>query len=282
MSMREIEAKKITETVKDLCIKANYELPDDMINSLNEALKKERSQNGREVLRQLIANAGIAKKERYPICQDTGLAVIFIEVGQDVRITGGSLAEAVNEGVSRGYKEGFLRRSVSGDPFLRKNTGDNTPAIIHTEIVTGDKIKITLMAKGGGCENVSAFRMFKPTAGRKEVSEFVVDTVSKAGAGPCPPVIVAVGIGGNMEGSALLAKKALLREVGKFNSNKDTAIMEKEILKKINDLGIGPQGLGGTNTALAVHIETAPCHIASLPVTVNLDCHAHRVKYEVI
>lgn len=280
--MREIEAKKIKETIKDLAIKVNYELSEDVLYALNEALKKEKSQNGREILRQLIKNADIARKERYPICQDTGLAVVFIELGQDARIVGGNLSEAVNEGVSIGYKEGFLRRSVVSGPFNRKNTNDNTPAIIHTEIVSGDKIKIKFMAKGGGCENVSSYRMFKPTAGKEEIEDFVIETVNNAGANPCPPIIVGIGIGGNQEVSALLAKKANLREVGKANSNKDTAIMEKEILTRINKLGIGPEGLGGAITALAVHIETAPCHIASLPVTVNIDCHAHRVKEAVV
>jgi len=280
--MKEIQAKEIIETVKDLCIKANYELSDDVLYLLNEALKKERSGNAREVIRELISNADIAKKVRYPICQDTGLALVFIELGQDVKIIGGDLTEAVNEGVSRGYKEGYLRKSVVHDPFLRKNTNDNTPALIHTEIVPGDRIKITFMAKGGGCENVGAYKMFKPGASREEIEEFVVDTVKAAGPNPCPPIIVGIGIGGNQENSALLAKKALLREAGKLNSNKETHKMEKELLAKINDLGIGPEGLGGTVTALAVHIETSPCHIASLPVTVSIDCHAHRVKEAVI
>lgn len=280
--MREIEAKKIAETVKDLCIKANYELSDEMVHELNEALKKEKSNSGREILRQLISNADIAKKERYPICQDTGLAVIFMEVGQDARIVGGTLAAAVNEGVSRGYKDGFLRKSVVGDPFIRKNTNDNTPAMLHTEIVPGDKIKITLMVKGGGCENSSTYRMFKPGASKEEIGSFILETVKAAGANTCPPIIAGIGIGGNQETSALLAKKALLRGTSRQNSNKDISAMEKEILRKINELGIGPGGLGGTITALAVHIETAPCHIASLPVTVNLECHAHRVKEAVI
>ncbi len=280
--MRDIEAKKISDTVRDLAIQANYELSDDLVYALNEALKKEKSPNGREVLRQLIKNADIARKERYPICQDTGLALVFLEIGQDARITGGNITEAVNEGVSRGYKEGYLRKSVVNDPFIRKNTSDNTPAIIHTDIVAGDKIKITFMAKGGGCENVGAYRMFKPGASRDEIEQFVIDTIKSAGANPCPPVIVGIGIGGNQERSAYLAKKALLRAVGKFSSGKDTSAMEKEILSKINALGIGPEGLGGVITAMAVHIETAPSHIASLPVTVSVDCHAHRVKEAVI
>ncbi len=280
--MREIEAKEISETVRSLSIQANYELPDEVVHSLNEALKKEKSGNAREIIRELISNAEIAKKNRFPICQDTGLALVFIELGQEVMITGGDLTEAVNEGVSRGYTDGYLRKSIVHDPFLRKNTNDNTPAVIHTDIVPGDKIKITFMAKGGGCENVGAYKMFKPGASREEIEEFVVDTVSAAGANPCPPIIVGVGIGGNQENSALLAKRALLREMGKMNSNKETHKMEKEILAKINDLGIGPEGLGGTTTALVVHIETAPCHIASLPVSVAIDCHAHRVKEAVI
>ncbi len=280
--MREIEAKKISETVRNLCIEANYELSDEVVHSLNEALKKERSGNAREIIRELISNAEIAKKNRFPICQDTGLALVFIELGQEVVIAGGNLTEAVNEGVSRGYTDGYLRKSIVHDPFFRKNTNDNTPAVIHTDIVPGDRIKITFMAKGGGCENVGAYKMFKPSAGREEIEEFVVDTVRAAGASPCPPIIVGVGIGGNQENSALLAKRALLREIGKMNSNKETHKMEKEILARINDLGIGPEGLGGTTTALAVHIETAPCHIASLPVSVAIDCHAHRVKEAVI
>jgi fumarate hydratase subunit alpha len=280
--MREIEAKKIIETVRDLCIQANYELPDDVLYLLNEALKKERSATAREVIRELISNADIAKKLRYPICQDTGLALVFVELGQGVMVSGGDLIKAVNEGVSRGYKEGYLRKSVVHDPFLRKNTNDNTPALIHTDIVPGDKIKITFMAKGGGCENVGAYKMFKPGTAKEEIEDFVVETVKAAGPNSCPPIIVGIGIGGNQEKSALLAKKALLREAGKFSSNKETHKMEKEILVKINDLGIGAVGLGGTITALGVHIETAPCHIASLPVTVSIDCHAHRVKEIII
>jgi len=275
--MREIEAKKISNTIKDLCIQANYELSEDVLKALKGALKQERSANGKEVINQLINNAEIAKKERYPICQDTGLAIVFIELGQDVHING-DLIKAVQEGVAKGYTEGYLRRSVVGHPFNRKNTNDNTPAVIHTEIVPGDKIKITFMAKGGGCENVSRYQMFKPTASKEEIEKFALETVDQAGAAPCPPIIIGIGIGGNLEKSGLLAKKALLREVGKPSNDKDTANMEKELLIKINKLGIGPEGLGGVVTALAVHIDTAPCHIASLPVTVNIDCHAHRVK----
>lgn len=280
--MREIEAKKITETIKDLCIQANYELSDEMVCLLNEALKKERSATGKEMIRKLISNAEIAKTKRYPICQDTGLALVFIELGQDVRITGGDLTQAVNEGVRRGYTDGYLRKSVVQDPFVRKNTNDNTPVLIHTQLVHGDRINIIFMAKGGGCENVGAYKMFKPGESKENIEDFVVETVKAAGPNSCPPIIVGVGIGGNQENSALLAKKALLREAGKLNSNKEIHKMEKDISVKINDLGIGPVGLGGTTTALAVHIETAPCHIASLPVTISIDCHAHRVKEAVI
>ncbi len=280
--MRDIEAKKISDTVKDLAIAANYELSDDVSSALKKALKNERSKSGKEILGQLIENAQIAEKERYPICQDTGLAIVFIELGQEVHISGGSLTNAINEGVARGYKEGYLRRSVVENALDRKNTGDNTPAVIHTEVVPGDKLKITFMAKGGGCENVSRYQMFKPTASNAEIEDFVIETVEKAGPNPCPPIIVGVGIGGNMEGSVLLAKKALLREVGKPNPDKKTAQMENELLSKINRLNIGPSGLGGSVTALSVQIETGPSHIASLPVTVNIDCHAHRVKEAVI
>jgi fumarate hydratase subunit alpha len=280
--MREIEAKKITETVKDLCIKANYELSEEVLGALNDALKKEKSENGKEILRQLIKNADIAKKERYPICQDTGLALIFLELGQDVHVINGNLMKAIQEGVAKGYSEGYLRKSVVEGPFNRKNTGNNTPALIHTEIVPGEKIKITFMAKGAGCENVASYKMFKPGASKEEIEYFVVETVNEAGAKPCPPIIVGVGIGGNQENSALLAKKALLRKVGTGNIDKDIFAMEKDLLKKINNLGIGPEGMGGVITALAVNIETAPCHIASLPVSVAIDCHAHRVAEAVI
>jgi fumarate hydratase subunit alpha len=280
--MRDISADKIRETVKNLAIAAGYELNDDMVLALNKALKNEKSENGKEVIRQLIKNSEIARQERYPICQDTGLALVFIELGQEVHVIDGNINNAIQEGVAKGYKEGYLRKSIVNDPFNRKNTNDNTPALIHIDMIPGDKLKITLMAKGGGCENVSRYQMFKPTADKEEIWKFVVETVSNAGASPCPPIIVGVGIGGNLEGSGMLAKKSLLRGIGEPNSDKDISKMEKELLAKINALGIGPQGLGGTVTALDVHIETAPCHIASLPVTVNIDCHAHRVKEAVI
>ena len=280
--MREVDAKTITDTVKNLAISANYELNEDMLAMLGKALRTEKSANGKEILKQLIKNAEIARSERYPICQDTGLAVIFLEMGQDVHVVGGSVKNALNDGVRTGYREGYLRKSVVADALDRKNTGDNSPAIVHTEIVPGDKIKLTFIAKGGGCENVSRYKMFNPTAAKSDIEDFVVKTVKDAGPNPCPPIIVGVGIGGDLEASAILAKKALLRGVGKPSSNKENAKLEKTLLDKVNALGIGPGGLGGSVTALAVHVETAPAHLASLPVTVNIDCHAHRVKEAVI
>jgi len=278
--MREIVAKKINETVKRLCLEASTALPEDVLEALNKALAKETSPTGREVLRQIIQNAKVAWRDKLPLCQDTGLAVVFVEIGQDVRIIDGTLTEAINEGVSRGYKE--LRKSVARDPLKRKNTGDNTPAVIHSEIVPGENIKITLLTKGGGAENVSAIKMFNPNAGKEDISRFIIDTVIKGGPNDCPPIIVGVGVGGTFDSAPIIAKKALLREVGMHNSERDTAEWEKELHKKINASGIGPMGLGGDTTALAVHIEKNPCHISSLPVAVNIDCHAHRYKEAVI
>ncbi|MFH1386855.1 MAG: fumarate hydratase [bacterium] len=280
--MREISANQITEAVKNLCINANTNLADDVLTALNEALKNETSPNGREIIRQILQNAEIAKKEKLPICQDTGTAIVFIEIGQDVHIIGGSFKEAINEGVSQGYIEGYLRKSIALDPLERKNSSDNTPAIIHTEIVPGDKIKINLLCKGGGAENKSVIKMLKPTSSQDEIEDFIVETVKQAGPDACPPYIVGVGIGSNFDSAPLLAKKALLREVGMHNSGSDTAKWEKELLKRINSLGIGPMGLGGKTTALAVNIERKPCHISSLPVAVNIECHAHRHKHTII
>ncbi|MFA6169864.1 MAG: fumarate hydratase [Candidatus Margulisiibacteriota bacterium] len=276
--MRELSVKKITTAIRDLCIEANTNLSEDVEAALNKALKDEESPNGREILRQLIHNAGIARKEKRPICQDTGSVVVLIELGQEIRLTDGSLEEAVNEGVSRGYKEGYLRKSIVSDPLRRQNTGDNAPAFIHTRVVPGDKLTLNLMCKGGGAENCSAIKFFKPTSSHEEISQFIIETVSKAGPNACPPVIVGVGIGGNFETAPLTAKKALLREIGHRNSDSDLAKWEKELLVKINNLGIGPMGLGGRTTALAVSIETAPCHISQLPVAVNIECHAHRAR----
>jgi len=278
--VREIDVKKITETVADLCIKASYDLPQDVLDALNEALARETSPDGREIIRELLKNAEIAKKEKLPICQDTGYAVVFIEIGQDIHLAGGDIHEAINEGVSLGYKD--LRKSIVNDPLLRKNTNDNTPASVHLDIVPGDKIKIAVLPKGGGGENASAMAMLLPTALKDDIIKYVVDHAVKAAPKACAPGIVGVGIGGTFDTVGLLAKKALVRQVNRRNSNHDIAELEKEILKRINASGAGPMGLGGLTTALAVHIETAPCHIASLPVAVNMQCHAHRYKEAVI
>lgn len=275
---RTISYQKIVEIVAELAQEANFCLGEDVRRALEEALKQEVSPVGREVLEQILANAEIAARERMPICQDTGVAVVFLELGQEVSIAGGYLYDAVNEGVRRGYSEGYLRKSMVEHPFRRKNTHDNTPAIIHTRIVPGDRLKITLLAKGGGSENMSALAMLTPAAGARGVVDFVVDTVRRAGPNPCPPVVVGVGIGGDFSRAALLAKEALLRPLGQPSPDPDIARMERELLEEINCLGIGPQGFGGRITALAVHIETFPCHLASLPVAVNLNCHAARHK----
>lgn len=280
--MREISAHKIKETVQQLCLESNTRLSEDVIEALNKALKNETSPSGREILRQILRNAEIARKEKLPLCQDTGTAVVFIDLGQEVRIIDGSLEEAVNEGVSLGYHKGFLRKSIVGDPFKRKNTGDNTPAVIHIEITPGEKLKIGLLCKGGGAENRSAIKMFKPTSTKEEIDPFILETVQHAGPDACPPYIIGVGIGSNFDGVALIAKKALLRKVGQHNSEPATAKWEKELLLKINRLGIGPMGLGGSTTALAVNLEKRPCHISSLPVAVNMECHAHRFKTTLI
>lgn len=253
-----------------------------MIHALSTAEEKEVSQSGREILKLLIKNAQVAKEEQIPICQDTGFAVVFVELGQNVHIEGGDFVEAINAGVRKGYQEGYLRKSIVGDPIDRVNTGDNTPCVIHTKIVPGDNLKITVAAKGGGSENMSALKMLKPADGLDGVKNFVIDTVKAAGPNACPPLIVGVGIGGTMEKAALLAKEALLRDVGSTNPNPKLAQLEKEWLKEINQLGIGPQGFGGSTTALAVHIKTFGTHIASLPVAVNLNCHAARHKTAIL
>jgi fumarate hydratase subunit alpha len=279
--MREIAAQTIVETIGRLAQEANTVLGADMLSALERALEAEESPAGREVLRQLLENARIAREERLPLCQDTGFAVIFAELGQEVRVTGSGFAEAVNEGVRKGYREGYLRKSVC-HPFTRKNTGDNTPAVIHTEIVPGDSLKLTFAPKGGGSENMSRVMMLTPAAGVKGVEDYVVQRVAESGANPCPPTVIGVGIGGTFEQCALLAKKALLREVGKPSADPDLAAFESRCLKRINDLGIGPQGLGGRTTSLAVHAEMMPCHIASLPVAVNVQCHSARHKTAVL
>lgn len=278
--MRHIEWKNIVEVVKALCIKAAYELPPDVLTALQKAAQSESNTLAAKILQQLIENARLASEERIPLCQDTGLAVVFIEQGADVVIecpVSKTAVDAINAGVTAGYEKGFLRKSVVSEPLQhRKNTGSNCPAVIHWSIVPGDKLRITFMAKGGGCENKSAFRMFKPTAAAGEIVDWVVDVVKNAGADACPPFIVGVGIGGNFELSAVLSKKALVRSIDKPNADSFYAGLEKDLLARINRLGVGPQGLGGDTTALAVLIETAPCHIASLPVAVNIECHSHR------
>jgi len=281
--MREINVAQITDVVAKLCIDSNYYLPEDVTKALERALEKEESELGREILADILKNAEIARTNDVPICQDTGLAVFFIELGQDVRVVGGDFNAAIDEGVRRGYKDGYLRASSVDDPLIvRKNLGDNTPAIVHVKIVPGDKIKLTIAPKGVGSENMSALGMLTPSAGVAGVKKFVVDTVDKAGSNPCPPVVVGVGIGGTIEKTALLAKQALLRTIGEYNPNPEIAKIERELLEEINNLGIGPQGFGGRMTALAVHIETFPAHIGGMPVAVNLQCHVARHKEAII
>lgn len=275
--MRQIGYQEIVEAVAKLCEEANFYLGEDVKKAFEKALEEEVSPPGKDVLRQLIQNADLAAQEQVPMCQDTGVAVVFLDLGQEVQVGGGYLYDAINEGVRKGYQEGYLRKSMC-HPFTRKNTGDNTPAVIHTTVVPGDKLQITVAPKGGGSENMSALRMLTPAAGREGVKKFVVETVEKAGPNPCPPVIVGVGIGGNFEEVALLAKKALLRPLGEPHPDLEIRTLEQEIFTEVNKLGIGPQGFGGRVTALAVHIEMLPCHIASLPAAVNINCHASRHK----
>lgn len=275
--MREISSELITKTVRELVINANKILPDDLVNCITCSKGCEKNETAKSVLSDLEANIDAACELDIPVCQDTGMAVIFAEIGQDVHISGDCFEDAVNKGVSQGYTDGLLRKSVVRDPFYdRVNTNDNTPAIIHTRIVAGDKIKITAAPKGFGSENMSALKMFTPSAKREDIIGFVVDTVKKAGSNPCPPVVVGVGIGGDFEYSAILAKKALCRSVSVRNSVEFYADMEKDMLSQINKLNIGPQGFGGDTTALAVNIETYPTHIAGLPVAVNIGCHVTR------
>ncbi len=281
--MRRIHFNDIVDNIRDMCMDANYNLSADVIAAYEKALETEKSPLGQEVLRQIMQNSEIASKEAMPLCQDTGLAVFFVELGQDVSIAGGLLGDAINEGVRQGYSKGYLRKSVVEEPiFNRRNTSDNTPAIIHTEIVPGENIRIKLDIAGGGCENMASLKMLRPADGIEGVKQFVIDTVRNAGANPCPPVVVGVGIGGDFEKAAIIAKKALLRPVGQPNARMDVAALEEDLLKRINHLGIGPVGLGGTTTAFAVHVELHPCHIASLPVAVNIGCHSSRHKSIVI
>ena len=279
--MREVDVGVITETVKSLCMEANFDLSQDVMDAIKRAQAVEESPAGVEILEQLQENASIARRERVAICQDTGIAVVFVELGQDVHLVGGDLNSAINEGVRRGYQEAYLRKSLC-HPFTRVNTGDNTPAVIHVKIVPGEKVKLIIAPKGGGSENMSRVTMLTPAAGKEGIVEYVVQRVKESGPNPCPPTVVGVGIGGTFENAALLAKEALLRPIGSENREPELAALEAEILEKINKLGIGPQGLGGRTTSLAVHINMMPCHIASLPLAVNIQCHAQRHKEAVI
>jgi len=277
-TLRRINVKRVTKAVRKLFIEANTVLGEDVIEALHQAQSREESETGRQVLQKIIENADVARRKKMPICQDTGLAVVFVELGQDIHITGGPLHAAIEEGVRQAYNEGYLRKSVC-DPLSRKNTTDNLPAIIHVDIVSGDRLKIIAMPKGGGSENCSAAKMLTPAAGIDGIKKFVMDTMAAAGANPCPPVIVGVGIGGSLEQSCVMAKKALLRPVGEANRiDERVEQIEKELLESINGLGIGPAGFGGRVTALAVNVEMMPCHIASLPVAVNIQCHVARHK----
>ncbi len=280
--MREIDVSLLTDAVAELCGEANCRLGDDLLAALGKGLAEEVSPAGREVLAQLLENARIAAAEGLPVCQDTGTAVLFVELGQEVRLVGGDFNEALQAGVRRGYKEAYLRHSIVLDPLQRVNSGDNTPAVIHLQLVPGDRVKITLLPKGGGSENMSALKMLTPSQGRQGLIDFVVETVSRAGPDPCPPLVVGVGFGGNFEYVAYLAKKALLRPLGRPHANPDYAALEKEILEQINKTGIGPQGFGGRLTALAVHMEVWPCHLASMPAAVNIGCHACRHGQRII
>jgi fumarate hydratase subunit alpha len=281
--MRSIKAADITQTVANLFKQANYELGDDVLAALEKARHDEESPAGREAIDAILGNARVAAAEHIPLCQDCGVAVVFLEIGQEVLVVGGDLAAAVNEGVRQAYQEGYLRKSMVDRPFsARTNTSDNTPAVIHTDIVPGDKLKITVLPKGGGAENMTKLGMLLPSAGGKGVVDFVVNAVSEAWSNPCPPVIIGVGIGGTAEKAMLLAKHALVRKVGEPSPDKENADLEQEILHKVNDLGIGPMGYGGRITALAVHVESFPAHLTALPVAVNLQCHSARHKEMVI
>lgn len=280
--MREINVNAITDVVSQLCIKANKVLPSDLTALIAQSAEAETSAVACSVMNDLLLNLDAAKKLDIPVCQDCGMAVVFINIGQEVHFLGGDLEKAINEGVRRGYKEGFLRCSVVEDPLLRKNTGDNTPAVIHTRIVPGDKVEITVAPKGFGSENMSCLKMFTPAATREDIIEYVLDSIVKAGGNPCPPIVLGIGIGGDFEQCAYLAKKALCRSVDVRNANEYYADMEKEILNLANSLNIGPQGFGGKTTALAVNIETAPTHIAGLPVAVNFGCHVTRHMTEIL
>lgn len=276
--MREINASLITKEVKRLVIEANYFLSDDVMNALKDSQKNEKWQLAADTIGKIVENAEIASTDKAPMCQDTGMAVVFVKMGQDVRVTDGFIEDAINQGVREGYDEGLLRKSVVGDPLNRVNTKDNTPAVIHYEIVPGDKLSIMVAPKGFGSENMSRLKMLKPSEGLEGVKQFILETVELAGPNPCPPIVVGVGIGGTFEKATLLAKKSLMRSLDEYNENPYYEELEKEMLEKVNDLGIGPQGFGGRTTALKVNIEYYPTHIAGLPVAVNINCHATRHK----
>ncbi len=276
--MRKIEASAVTEAVRDLCIEANTRLPEGHLAALRRALEEEESPLGHEVLERLLENATVARERCIAFCQDTGYAVFFVDLGSDARVAGGELEDAINEGVRRGYEEGFLRKSIVRSPLDRTNTGDNTPAVVYYDVVPGDALRLTMLAKGAGCDNMSALRMLTPAEGLPEMKRFVVETIERAGPNASPPLTVGVGIGGPFEKAALLAKKALTRRTGEPNPDPQLAKLEGELLDAINATGIGPAGYGGRVTALAVHVESFPTHIAAFPVAVNLDCHSHRIS----
>jgi len=276
--VRDVHVSAITDAVKKLCMEANVSLEPDVLRAFDRALGTERSPAGKQVLQILKDNAELARTRRIPYCQDTGMVVCFVELGQDVHVTGGGLEDAINEGVRQGYREGYLRASIVKSPFDRVNTGDNTPAVIHTEVAPGATLRIMIMAKGGGCENRSKYTMLTPAAGLPAVKDFIIECVKSAGPDACPPLILGVGIGGTFEKSAILSKKALFRELGSPNPDAMLDGLEKELLERANRLGIGPQGYGGDTTALGIHVISFPCHITSLPVAVTIECHAHRHK----
>ena len=276
--MRDVHVSAITDAVKKLCIEANLDLEPDMLRAFDGALRQERSPAGKQALQILKQNAEMARTRRIPYCQDTGFVVCFVELGQEIHVTGGGLDDAINEGVRQGYREGYLRASIVRSPFDRVNTGDNTPAVIHADVVPGATLRILVMAKGGGCENRSKYRMLTPAEGVPGVKEWIIECVKTAGPDACPPLILGVGVGGTFEKSAILSKKALFRELGSPNPDPTLDALEKELLDRANRLGIGPQGYGGDTTAFGIHILTYPCHITSLPVAVTIECHAHRHK----
>lgn len=280
--MRELHVNEITEAVRRMAVEANTELGQDVLDAFARCRAAEESPTGRDILDQLTENARIARDEKMPLCQDTGFAVVFVDIGQDVHLVGGDLQEAVNEGVRKGYAEGYLRKSIVADPLRRKNTGDNTPAVVHVKVVPGEEVHVTFAPKGGGSENMSGVAMLRPADGVEGVKKFVLQRVSDAGPNPCPPTVVGVGIGGTFEIAAFLSKKALLRPLGSRHPDPYYAALEEELLSSVNRLGIGPAGLGGTTTSLDVHVEVHPCHIASLPVAVNIQCHSARHKEAVL